>query len=156
MFKLTTRARYGLRAAVQLAEAYGSDQPLRLADMSERQNVSVKYLHAVIASLRNGGIVLSTRGARGGFQLARDPAEISAFDVLVQLEGSLNLVECLKPGQTCGREDICTTQGLWKELTDLLTTTLKSVSLARLVECEGQGGILNFKRPLSRNHNCPK
>lgn len=140
VFKLSTRGRYGLRAAVQLAETYETNQSVRLADLSAMQNISIKYLAATLILLRNGGIVRSTRGSRGGYRLARHPSKTNIYEILVLLEGPLILVDCLSPDGNCEREIGCPTQGLWQELTDLFTRTLESVTLEQLIKCHHRKG----------------
>ena len=91
--KLTTKGRYGLRAVIDLA-MYAKTEPVSLSDVAERQNISISYLEQLIAKLKKAGIVQSTRGAQGGYALAKEPEEISVGEILRALEGSLSPVDC--------------------------------------------------------------
>ena len=94
--KLSTKGRYGLRAMIDLAQ-YSGDAPVSIISISERQDISERYLEQLVALLRKAGLVRSIRGAGGGYVLAKDMKEISVGDILRALEGSLEPVEC--PGQ---------------------------------------------------------
>ena len=83
--RISTRGRYGLRAMVELALAFGQG-PVPLKEIATKQGLSEHYLEQLMGSLRKAGIVKSVRGAQGGYQLAKDPAEISTGEVLRVLE----------------------------------------------------------------------
>jgi Rrf2 family cysteine metabolism transcriptional repressor len=87
MLKVSTRGRYGLIALVELACAHGS-KPVQLTTIADKHGLSRKYLHNLMTTLRSAGLVRSTRGARGGFHLAGDPAALNLKDILLTLEGS--------------------------------------------------------------------
>ena len=91
--KLTTKGRYGLRAVIDLA-MYAKEEPVSLAEVAERQSISISYLEQLVAKLKKAGIVQSTRGAQGGYALAKEPEEISVGEILRALEGSLSPVDC--------------------------------------------------------------
>ena len=86
MLRLSTRGRYGLIALVELACAHGG-KPVQLTAIADKHGLSRKYLHNLMTTLRSAGLVRSTRGARGGFQLGNDPAELNLKDILLILEG---------------------------------------------------------------------
>ena len=92
--KLSTKGRYGLRAMIDLAQ-YSEQEAVSISSIAQRQNISESYLEQLVAKLKKSGLVMSTRGAQGGYRLARPADEISVGDVLRALEGGLNLVECL-------------------------------------------------------------
>jgi len=94
IMKLSTRGRYGLKAMVVLAVSYGNGS-LTAGKLAELQGISVPYLEQLIAAMRKGGLVNSTRGAQGGYTLARAPEDISVGEVLRILEGSTALVDCV-------------------------------------------------------------
>ena len=85
LLKLTTKGRYGLRAVIDLA-MYAKNEPVSLSDVAERQNISISYLEQLISKLKKAGIVQSTRGAQGGYALAKEPEEISVGEILRALE----------------------------------------------------------------------
>jgi Rrf2 family protein len=87
-----------------------------------------------MSQLRKAGIVVSIRGAQGGYQLARPPEEITIAEVIEILEGPIVPVDCLASDDGCSRSTICATQGLWKRLADAMQEVLGSTTLADLVE----------------------
>ncbi|MBD3237046.1 MAG: Rrf2 family transcriptional regulator [Candidatus Eisenbacteria bacterium] len=130
--RLTTRGRYGLRAMVELACYYGQG-PLFMSAISASQGIPRKYLHSLLTTLRGAGFVHSLRGSQGGYSLARAPAEITAADVVIALEGPMVLVDCEERGARCERYDVCPTRQLWEELGAMIEERLRTVSLADLV-----------------------
>ena len=91
--KLSTKGRYGLRALIDLA-TYSEEEAVSISSIAARQHISEGYLEQLVAKLRKAGLVTSTRGATGGYRLAKDPGQISVGDILRALEGSLEAVEC--------------------------------------------------------------
>ena len=91
--KLSTKGRYGLRALIDLA-LYSENEAASIASISARQQISESYLEQLIAKLRKAGLVVSVRGAGGGYRLAKPASEISVGDILRGLEGSLDAVHC--------------------------------------------------------------
>ena len=92
--KLSTRARYGVRLMLALAKNYGKE-PVYLKDIAKQEDISEKYLSLLIMPLRRIGLVNSVRGAYGGYNLARDPKEITLKEIVVVLEGDCCLVDCV-------------------------------------------------------------
>ena len=90
--KLSTRGRYGLKAMVDLALAYGGG-PVSTASLAAQQGVSEAYLEQLISALRKAGLVTSSRGAQGGYALSSPPEEINVGEILRVLEGSTALAE---------------------------------------------------------------
>ncbi len=132
MLKLSTRGRYGLRAMIELASAYG-EGPVLMGDIAERQGFSRKYLHALLTSLKDAGLVRSILGARGGYVLAKAPAEILVRQVFEALEGDLAIVDCLIYPGRCDRDTNCVAQGVWRQVNDAISVVLEGVTLADLV-----------------------
>lgn len=83
--KLSTKGRYGLRAMVDLG-IYSEQEPVSISSIAQRQQISDRYLEQLIGKLKKAGLVSSVRGAQGGYQLARNPEDISAGDILRVLE----------------------------------------------------------------------
>lgn len=131
--KLSSRARYGMRAILELAMEYGKD-PLQIKTIAEREDISNKYLEQLIAMLKAAGLVRSIRGPRGGYMLAKPPAEIKLKEVFVTLEGPMIPAECLEHPEFCSRCMDCATREIWSELQDAISGVLESVTLADLVE----------------------
>ena len=134
--KLTTKGRYGLRAVIDLAK-YAKNEPVSLSDVAERQNISISYLEQLIAKLKKAGIVQSTRGAQGGYSLAKNPEEISVGEILRALEGSLSPVDCSAvdgEGESeCSAFNFCVTKYVWKRINDSINDTVNNIFLAELL-----------------------
>ena len=114
--KISTKGRYALRLMIDLAQHdAGGYIPLR--DISKRQQISAKYLEQIVVQLSRAGFVISTRGAQGGYQLARHPSEYTVGDILRITEGSLAPVACLEHEPVdCTRVDECITLSFWLSL----------------------------------------
>jgi len=137
--KLSTRARYGVRAMLSLALDHGKG-PIPLKAVAEGQAVSEKYLEHMMAPLRSAGLVRSVRGAHGGYCLARPPAHITLREVVGALEGSVAPVDCLHDASLCQRAPTCASRLLWERMEQAITDILKSTTLRDLAqqqrECE--------------------
>jgi Rrf2 family protein len=131
MFKLSTKGRYGLRAMIELAGS-PENEPVLMGKIAERQGFSRKYLHALLTSLKEAGLVQSIRGSRGGYLLARSADEIRISDVVEALEGPLAIVDCLNRDDICSRTDDCLARGMWKELNTVMAGVLTNTTLADL------------------------
>lgn len=131
--KLTTKTRYGVRAAIDLAQRY-KEGPVSVSSISKREEISVPYLEQLLNKLRKHGIVKSTRGPQGGYVLAEEPSKITVYDIVRVLEGDLGLVFCLldKKKKKCAKMDSCITRVLWQKLSICIRDVLKSVTLEDL------------------------
>lgn len=132
--KISTKGRYGLRAFIDLA-IYSEEMPISISSISARQDISERYLEQLMALLKKAGLVKSVRGANGGYELARPPAEISVGDVLRALEGNLEPAACaaFQDGGSCGSEGICVTKHVWKKINDSITNTVDQIMIDTLV-----------------------
>ena len=131
--KLSTRGRYATRALLDLA-LHRDEEPVLLKDIARRQQISLSYLEHLVAPLIAGGIVRSTRGAKGGVSLARSPEEIRLDEIIQLLEGSIAPVECVINPEVCSRSESCVTRDVWSELKRAINGVLQSVTLQDLVE----------------------
>jgi Rrf2 family transcriptional regulator, iron-sulfur cluster assembly transcription factor len=133
--KLGTRGRYAVMAMVDLARHSNGD-PLSLADIAERQQISLSYLEQLFAKLRRSGLVSSVRGPGGGYRLARGRDETRISDIILAVDEPLHAVRCT-PGAAIGcRGDRgrCLTHDLWEELSNQIHLYLSSVSLGDVCE----------------------
>jgi len=132
----STKGEYGVRLMVQLGRHFGQG-PASLAEIAAEEELPRAYLEQLVMSLRDAGLVTSTRGARGGYELARPPAEIRMSDVLRALEGPLAPMICATDDPehaiVCDRSSRCTVNVLWVRVRDAITSTLDSMTLADLV-----------------------
>ncbi|MCE5260027.1 MAG: Rrf2 family transcriptional regulator [Chloroflexi bacterium] len=145
--KLNTKTRYGTRALLALAEHDADAQPLSSAEIAAREGISVKYLEGLLSTLRSAGLVRSTRGAAGGYRLAKMPADINLKQVYDLFEGPEGFVECTTEDAICSRNARCATQTVWSELFTSAMQYLESISLAALVERNkriNQGKALSY------------
>ncbi len=131
--KLSTRGRYGVRALLELALGYKGG-PIPINKLSERQEISAKYLEQLLIPLKAAGLVNSVRGARGGYVLARDPAQVTLYDIVSVLEGPVVVVDCVENPEFCDRVGGCVVHLLWDEMSSLMQNFLISITLASLVE----------------------
>lgn len=133
--KLSTRARYGLRALIDLGQ-HCSAETVSIQSIAQRQNISMGYLEQLMALMKKAGFVTSSRGAGGGYRLARDAGEISVGDILRVLEGGLQAVDC--PGNdgggACEGADLCVAKYVWKRINESITQAVDSMMLAELIE----------------------
>lgn len=131
--RLSTKARYGLRAMIYLA-LHQKESPIQLAEIAEREGVSEKYLEHLVRHLKAGGLVVSTRGAKGGYQITREPDQVTLYEIVTALEGDISLVDCLKDSELCDRTSFCAARDVWNELTEVMKDFLKSKTLADLAQ----------------------
>ena len=133
--KLSTKGRYGIKAMVDLATEYESGAKLSIAQLSERQGISYAYLEQLIAVLKKAGLVSASRGAAGGYTLARAPESISVGEVLKALEGSTALVECVgTSGTDCENVCSCAARPLWLKLQKKIDDVLDSTTIRDMAE----------------------
>jgi Rrf2 family iron-sulfur cluster assembly transcriptional regulator len=133
--KLSTRGRYAVMAMVDLARHSNGD-PISLAEIAERQEISLSYLEQLFAKLRRGGLVTSVRGPGGGYRLAYDRDETRIADIILAVDEPIRAVRCT-PGDAIGcRGDRsrCLTHDLWEELSNQIHLYLSSVSLGDVCE----------------------
>ena len=131
--KLSTKGRYGLRALIDLA-LYSENETVSIQSIARRQNISDRYLEQLMRKLRSAGLIVSVRGAQGGYKLARPANEISVGDVLRALEGSLEAVTCGGEDNSCQGADLCVTKFVWERINSSIRDTVDSIKLSQLVE----------------------
>ena len=135
--KLSTRARYGLRALVELAGHYGQGAT-NMQEIADKQGLSRKYLDTLFNTLKVAGLVVSRRGAGGGWELTRPPETIRLSEILIPLEGSLGLVQCVDFPNSCSKHDFCNARELYAEIQGAILDVLARYTLAdmRNRQCE--------------------
>ena len=134
--KISTRGRYALRMMIDIAE-HSAEECVPIKDISERQNISVKYLEQIVTSLTRTGLLRSVRGAGGGYMLTKTPDRYTAGEILRAIEGKLVPVVCLEnnPNQ-CERRSICRTLDFWKGLYAAIDEYVDSVTLQDFLKPE--------------------
>jgi Rrf2 family protein len=131
----STKGEYGVRLMVQLGRRYGTG-PASLAEIAQDEDLPRAYLEQLVTSLRDAGLVASTRGARGGYELTAHPSQVRMSDVLRALEGPIAPMICASDSDehaSCDRSARCTVNVLWIRVRDAITGTLDSITLADLV-----------------------
>lgn len=131
--KLSTRGRYGTKVLLDLALHHGA-VPVSLKDISRRQQIPLHYLEHLIAPLITGGIIRSSRGAKGGIWLVKPPAEIRLSEAIPLLEGSIAPAECVTNPGLCDNADSCVTRDVWLEMENAMNGVLESITLQNLAE----------------------
>ncbi len=133
--RLTTKGRYAVTAMLDLALHY-KDGPITLADISQRQGISLSYLEQLFSKLRKQGLVDSTRGPGGGYRLSRDANDIAVADVITAVDEKVETTRC-GGLSNCQDDQQCLTHELWTELSGQIHQFLMGISLGQLVEHKG-------------------
>jgi Rrf2 family protein len=128
--KLSTRARYGMRALVAVAR--NGNATITAEALAKRTGVSKKYLDAILGKLKRAGILEAERGAGGGYRLARAPARVSCADVVDALDEGIDLVPCVSDERACERSARCPTRPAWRAAALAVREALDRVRLADL------------------------
>lgn len=129
--KLTSKGRYAVTAMLDVT-MHAAHGPVSLADISERQAISLSYLEQLFSKLRKHGLVISVRGPGGGYRLGRCSAQIAIADVISAVNESVDATKCQGKGN-CQGGDQCLTHSLWHGLSQRIEEFLQSISLAELV-----------------------
>ena len=139
--KLSTRGRYALRAMIDLAQIQCNNlKPISLKDISLRQEISLQYLEQLFNKLKKANLVKSTRGAGGGYLLAKEAERINAGDIIRAVEGPIVLIDCILAGKkidkdspkTCKKIEDCAIKVLLDAVTQRINQTLDATSLKDL------------------------
>lgn len=130
--RLTAKSEYGLLAAIDLA-CHKGEGPVSAREISEHRGIPPRFLEQLLVQLRRAGIVTASRGARGGFELARDPSDISVLEVVEALEGPLSSSVCdADVSGGCLKSPACAASSVWTRATGALRDVFASTTLAEL------------------------
>lgn len=133
---ITSKGRYALRVMLDLAQ-HPEDGFVSLKTVADRQQISMKYLEAIVGSLKKAELLESTRGKEGGYRLCKSAADYTAGEILRAIEDNLAPVSCIKDGSIlCDKAAACQTLPMWKELDDITNAYLDGVSLQDLLTGE--------------------
>lgn len=153
MIKLSTKGRYGARLMQNLAFHYkNGNDAIILKNVSEDEEVSIRYLEQIVIPLKINKLVKSIRGAGGGYILARPPSDIKLSEILHALEGSCCLVDCVEDEDYCHRIPICATFEVWKEATEMLKNFFDSVTLQDLIEIQKKKNAKAKRKTKAKAH----
>ena len=138
--KISTKGRYALRMMLDIAQHH-EGKPVRVKDIAERQEISVKYLEQIVSILVRAGYLRSIRGPQGGYRLTRQPREYTVGSILRLTEGSLVPVECLDTVvNECSRAESCVTLRLWKELNQAIESVVDKYTLEDIQNWSEEAG----------------
>ncbi len=146
---ISLKSEYGLRALMDIA-AEGKNRPVGRAGIARRQQIPLPYLTQVLGRLVNGGLLKSTRGPAGGYNLSRSPASISLLQVITALQGQVAPANCdsIRQGGQCGRLEGCGLAGVWSRLQSASERVLEKTSLMDILSENVSGKV---SRPM-RSH----
>ena len=130
--RLTTKGRYAVTAMLDLA-LNATEKPITLADISQRQGISLSYLEQLFSRMRKQGLVSSARGPGGGYRLSRDADDINIAQVIEAVDEKVSLNRCEGRGD-CHNGGPCLTHELWCNLSDQIHDFLNNISLGKLVQ----------------------
>ncbi len=133
MMKLSTKGRYATRIMLYLA-VHSGGVPSRKQEIAESESISADYVEQILIRLKAAGLVVSHRGAKGGFALARPAGDVTVADILLATEGPMTMVPCAAEG--CLRATGCVTREIWQEAQDALECMFRGKTLASLVRRE--------------------
>ena len=139
---VSTKGRYALRMILQLAENPG--KPVRIKEVASCQDISPKYLEQIMIVLKSSGFVDSMRGPRGGYTLAKDPAEITVGSIIRAMEGNLSIECVVSGGASCDRSPTCKTHMLWNMIDKAVSDIVDTVTLKDMVEWGPDGGPIKI------------
>jgi len=128
--KLSTRARYGLRAMTAIARRPGTFTTSEF--LADEEHLSKKYLDAILGCLRRAGLLEAVRGMHGGYRLARPARMITAAHIVEALEGGLAIAPCTDDASLCERASHCPTRPVWRAASDAVRKVLDELTLAEL------------------------
>ncbi len=133
--KLSSKTHYGLIACHILGKNY-PDTPVSASALEGHIAVSGKYLEKIMRTLSGRGIVAASRGANGGYYLAKAPEDISIGEIVRALENDMEIIECVSSGAKC---KCCPSSGVWRKLYDGINALLDSMTLKQMIDGELQG-----------------
>ncbi len=134
--KISTRGRYAVMAMADIAQqtALGHEGPLKLADIGLRQEISLNYLEQIFGDLRRAGLVVSHRGAHGGYTLAMPPQAVRIGDVIQAVDEAVDVTRCGASVGCLAKQTKCLTHDLWAQLGQTIYEFLNAISLSDVVE----------------------
>ena len=127
---ISSKGKYALRVMIDIATNKDNIQSIK--NIAEREDISEKYLEQIMSLLYKSNLVISFRGATGGYKLARDCDKISVGEILKATEGDMSIVECMN--NDCERQGFCKTKNYWIKLNNLINNYLNTITLKDIIE----------------------
>ena len=131
--QITRQADYAIRAVLYLSQL-GSSQRAATSTVAQKQRIPPSFLAKIISQLSIAGLLHTSRGARGGVMLAREPREISLLDVVEAIDGPILLNECVSESSDCEAKDDCAMNAVWNEAQEALVKRLKGTTFDSFVK----------------------
>lgn len=154
--RLTTRGRYAVTALLDLAIQEGRHQSaISLSDIAKRQSISISYLEQLFSKLRKAELVVSIRGAAGGYHLAKPLDQIDVMSIISAVDESINAMQCDGQGN-CQDGAMCLTHDLWYGLSEHIEGYLKQVTLAELINRKAVHSVAERQLSHEHKHKDPK
>lgn len=149
--RVTKWGECGILCALHLAKNRESS-PIGAAEIAESQGIDLPYAHQILLKLRNGDVIESVRGPRGGYRLKREPAHVSLRDILYAVEGDTFQIICestplhpeVEAPSMCSTRQSCTLHGVWKELRSSIDAILERKTLQDLLRSEGEQNLVQL------------
>ena len=130
--KISTKGRYALRIMIDIAKN-SKDDYVSIHSISERQDISNKYIEQIVSKLTKANLLTTLRGHTGGYKLSRKPSEYKVGEILRVAEGDLNIIDCVKDNN-CPRKSICSTYYFWEGLDRVINEYADSYTLEELIK----------------------
>jgi Rrf2 family transcriptional regulator, cysteine metabolism repressor len=133
--KLSTKSRYGLRILVQIAlDRLNGKKLSQGRTISAKQEITDAYLEQIMIPLKRGGIIGTVRGCNGGYELRKEPEDVTVLEVIELFEGDINLGDCVKGNKKCSRSEKCPTRNVWRHLADVFKKEAVLITLASIID----------------------
>lgn len=132
--RISTKGRYGLVIMIYLAREYNTGRFVSLKEISESEEISLKYLEKIMLNFKDTDYFISSRGSEGGYKLAHSPKEYNLKDIFEKLEGNIEIVSCLNEGVPCLKKNRCVSRTLWKDINNLINDYLSTKTLEDLIK----------------------
>ena len=130
--KISSKGRYAVRLMVDIAVA--KNEVVSLSEIAERQNLTIKYLEQIVSKLVKAKLLVSLRGAQGGYKLIKNPDEYSVAEIFAVTNDLPAFAPCLKSNKKCEMKSKCSTVGCWETLSKLICEYLEKVTLQDLID----------------------
>ena len=140
--QITRQADYAVRAVLYLSEL-GDDRRAATSQIAEKQKIPPSFLAKIVSQLSVAGLLQTSRGARGGVSLAREPKDISLLEVVEAIDGPILLNECVSHAGICVFGDTCSIRPVWCDAQSELVTRLEGTTFDSLVNGNGSNGSVN-------------
>jgi Rrf2 family transcriptional regulator, iron-sulfur cluster assembly transcription factor len=149
--KMSTKGRYAVMAMIDIGQ-HGSDRPVSLAEIAERQDISQEYLEQLFGKLRRSGLVASARGPGGGYKLARELSDIALAEVILAVDEPLRVTRCEGDAvDGCVKGAKCCAHDLWSSLGRQMMYFLESITLEDVVENRNLALAASIKQAKERH-----